>query len=360
MREDGAVHRSARTRPAAVGGGQARRMLPELAAAAGRRMGVFTAQEARRAGYRPDEISAALRARQWRSLRRGVYIETRRWVAASADARSRHLVECAAVLAALAPGPVLSHESAARLHGLVVPRRVDGTVRLTDRGAWRTGRGYRISPASLPPGDVLRGRPFDVTTVARTLVDCAREWPLWDSVVAMDAAIQLGKVTRVAVQAAVLAGSHWVGIGNAGRALSLADGRAESPLETRARLALLAEGLPLPELQVEIHDGDRFVGRVDAWYDDAAVAVELDGKVKYFEPRDGRTPAEVAWDEKRREDALRELGIRVIRLADEDVGLLRRELAPRLQRFLAAPFAGPRRFRAVRTAEPGAGPTEAA
>ncbi|MGY1619992.1 hypothetical protein ACI797_24895 [Geodermatophilus sp. SYSU D00691] len=335
-------------------------MLPELASAADRRMGVFTAREARRAGYRPDEISAALRARQWRSVRRGIYIETERWVAASADARLRHLIECAAVLAALAPGPVLSHESAARFHGLVVPRRIHGTVRLTDRGEWRTGRGYRISPASLPPGDVLRGRSFDVTTVARTLVDCAREWPLWDSVVAIDAAIQREKVTRAELEAAVRAGSHWVGIGSAGRALSLADGRAESPLETRGRLALLSEGLPRPELQVEIYDGDRFLGRVDAWYDDAAVAVELDGKIKYLEPRDGRTPAEVAWDEKRREDALREVGVRVLRLADEDVGRLRRELAPRLRRLLVAPFVDPRRFRVVRTDEPGARPDEAA
>ncbi len=151
-----------------------------------------------------------------------------------------------------------------------------------------------------------------------------------------------------------------MGIGAAGRALSLADGRAESPLETRARLAMLAAGLPRPELQVEIHDSAGFVGRVDAWYDEAAVAVELDGRIKYLEPRNGKMPAEVAWDEKRREDRLRELDIRVLRLVDEDVAQVRRDLAPRLTRLLATPFGGVRRFRVVHTVEHGSAPVEAA
>lgn len=353
MREDVAVHRPAVSLPGRTPLGHARQVLPALASIAARQLGVFTAADARRAGYRPDEISLAVRSRQWRSIRRGVYIETVRWAEVVGDARMRHLVECAAVLAVLAAGPVVSHESAARYHEIVLPRRADPLVRLTDVGEWRKGRGYRISSASLPPGDVVHTNVFGVTTTARTLVDCAREWSLTDAVVAMDAAIQGEKVTRAQLQGAVLAASHWLGIGQAGRALNLADGRAESPLETRARLALLAQGLPLPELQVEIHGERGFIGRVDGWYEEAAVALELDGKAKYLEPWNGRTPAEVVWGEKRREDALRELGVRVLRLVDDDIGEVRRELAPRLRAFLAVPYAGVRRFRAVRTDEPG-------
>jgi predicted transcriptional regulator of viral defense system len=335
-------------------------MHPELQNVASRRLGVFTAVEARRAGYQPEEISAAIRSGTWRPLRRGIYIESAHWAAVAADERMRHLIHSVAVLAALGPGPVLSHESAARVHRLVLPRRTGDTVRLTDAAQWRQGRGYRVARAALPEADVVHARAFASTSPARTLVDCAREWSLTDSVVAMDAAIQLERVTRAQLERAVLAASHRVGVGAAGRALSLADGRAESPLETRARLALLAEGLPLPELQVEIHDDRGFVGRVDAWYAEAAVAVELDGRIKYLEPRGGRTPAEVAWDEKRREDRLRELDIRVLRLVEEDIGRARRDLAPRLGRLLATPFVGPRRFRVVRTAEPGSTPAEAA
>src|SRR4051794_7135015 len=354
------VHRSSRAALRRVRRRDASRVHPELEFAASRRLGVFTAAEARRAGYRPEEISAAVRSGEWRPIRRGVYVTAARWAAVAEDARMRHLLSCAAVLAALGAGPVLSHESAARIHRFELAARSDDVVRLTDVAQWREGRGYRVARAALPEADVVRESVFAVTSRSRTLVDCAREWSLTDAVVAMDAAIQQGKVTRAQLESAVLAASHWLGIGRAGRALSLADGRAQSPLETRGRLGLLAEGLPLPELQVEIHGERGFIGRVDGWYEEAAVALELDGKIKYLEPRGGRSPADVAWEEKRREDALRELDVRVLRLVNDDIGSMRRDLAPRLRRLLATPFAGPRRFRAVRTEEPGSSPAEAA
>jgi hypothetical protein len=206
----------------------------------------------------------------------------------------------------------------------------------------------------LPPADLQSLLGFGVTTPARTLIDCARGWALVDSVVAIDAAIRNGQVTRASLRSSVLAATHWVGIGSAGRAVDLADGRSESPLETRGRLALLAAGLPRPELQVELHGPRGFVARVDAWFDDAAVALEFDGRVKYLEPRDGRDPGEVLWREKRREDAVRDLGVRFVRIAQEDLAASRRtELAARIESLLATPPVGPRRFTVVRTLEPG-------
>ncbi|MGY1699582.1 hypothetical protein [Geodermatophilus sp. SYSU D00766] len=326
-------------------------MHPDLERIASARLGVFTAQEALRAGYRPDEIRTELSRGRWCWLRRGVYIRAADLEVATRDAR-RHVVDCTAVLVSLRPGPVVSHASAARVHRLVVPRGVADVVRLTDVAQWRRGRGYVVRRASLPPGDVGDLASFGVTTPARTLVDCAREWDLVDSVVALDAALRDGLVTRHEVRAAVLRATHWVGIGNAARALGLADGRAESPLETRGRLALLGVGLPTPELQVELHGPRGLVARVDAWYEDAAVAIEFDGRVKYVDPIDGRHPGEVLWREKRREDAIRELGVRVVRLAQDDVVPSRRvELARRIAPLLAAAPAGPRRFSVVRRPE---------
>jgi hypothetical protein len=172
----------------------------------------------------------------------------------------------------------------------------------------------------------------------------------------MDAALHDGVLAREDLHEAVLRATHWVGIGDAARAFGLADGRAESPLESRGRLALLAAGLPRPELQVELHGPRGPVARVDAWYEDAAVAVEFDGRVKYLDPFDGRDPGEVLWREKRREDLVRELGVRVVRLTQEDVLPRRRsDLAARLAPLLAAPPAGVRRFTVVRRREPAAG-----
>jgi hypothetical protein len=194
---------------------------------------------------------------------------------------------------------------------------------------------------------------FGATSVARTLVDCAREWSLTDGVIAMDAALNEKKVTRNELVQAVLAGTHRPGLAQAARAMNLSDGRAESPLETRGRLAMLASGLPRPELQVEIHGEAGFLGRVDAWYEDAALAIEFDGQVKYTDPRYASSPGKVLWDEKRREDAMRALGVRFVRVVNDDLGAPWPGTVARIGGMLAAPYIGLRRYRAVRTDEPG-------
>jgi hypothetical protein len=332
---------------------------PALRLIADRQLGVFTSGDARRAGYRDDQMRSALASGVWTRLRRGVYVETATAARLGAGPRGRHLLASVAVLVSLGGGPVLSHASAARLHRFVLPREDAEVVRLTDSAQWRAGRGYRVARAVLPDDDAQPFLRFRATTPARTLVDCAREWTLVDSVVAMDAALHVKVVGRPLLRAAVHAARHWVGVGTAARALSLADGRAESPLETRGRLALLAAGLPAPELQVEIHGPRGFVGRVDAWYDDAALALEFDGQVKYTDPRDGRSPAQVLWDEKRREDAVRDLGIRVVRIVNADLGRSWSAVTDRLAAHLADPSPGPRRFTIVRRPEPGSAPTAA-
>lgn len=319
-------------------------MHPLLSAVAAGRLGVFTSQEALRVGYEVEDIRSELSARRWSRLRKGVYVRTDDL--AAADERGRHLIDCVAVLLSLGPRPVLSHASAGRLHELILPWRPSAEVRLT-ADEWRRGRGYRVAQATVNAEEVEPWLGFGAMSVPRTLVDCAREWSLTDGVVAIDAALHEQKVTRAQLLRAVLAGAHRPGIARAARALGLADGRAESPLETRGRLALLASGLPLPELQVEIHDDAGLVGRVDGWYEEAALALEWDGQVKYTDPR-------ALWKEKRREDSMRGLGIRFVRMGNEDLGQPWAGVVARVAGLLAAPYVGPRRFRAVRTDEPGA------
>ena len=177
-----------------------------------------------------------------------------------------------------------------------------------------------MTRAPLTSAERWRTGPLALTSAARTLVDCAREWPLEDAVVAMDAALLAGRTTADDLGRAVTAVHHWPGAGRAARATAHADGRSESPLETRGRLRIVGASLVAPELQVEIRAGGRLVGVVDAWFDEAAVAVEFDGRVKYADPWRGRRPERVLWEEKRREDELRALEIRVVRLTDADVG----------------------------------------
>jgi len=110
---------------------------------------------------------------------------------------------------------------------------------------------------------------------------------------------------------------------------------------------MVGAGLRPDALQVEIRSAARLVGVVDAWFEDAAVAVEFDGYVKYADPWRGRTPEQVVWDEKRREDALRALDIRVVRVVDADLGDSWGRTEARLRALPAAPGPRLRRFTAV-------------
>ena len=61
-------------------------------------------------------------------------------------------------------------------------------------------------------------------------------------------------------------------VGLAHRALAAADGRSESPMESRLRVILIDGGLPPPETQVWV--GDR---RIDMAYRDVKLGIEYDG-----------------------------------------------------------------------------------
>ncbi len=190
-------------------------MHPTLRVVADRQFGAFASEDAIRAGYTYDEVQAEVSRGRWVRLRRGVYVERAVLEAVDGDPVARHRLECAAVLVRLRGHAVVSHASAARLGGIVVPSSRPGVVRLTDEAQWRRGRGYEVSRATLPASDVRTLGTFRTTAPARTLVDCGREWPLEDAVVAMDAALNAGLLSHADLTGAVLAQSHWVGIGDA-------------------------------------------------------------------------------------------------------------------------------------------------
>lgn len=319
-------------------------MHPLLRASAERRLGLFTAADARRAGYAHPEIQRLCASGAWRRLRRGVYA-TAEELATLVEKGRWHQVECLAVLLELSrPTAVISHESAALLWGFPTRGQPAGAVRLTDPTLSRRGRGYRITQSPVRRGEVARSGPFRLTAAGRTLLDCARQWDLDDAVVALDAALLANRVTVAQLSEGVAALRGWPGALRAARAVSFADGRAESPLETRGRLRIVGSGLPAPELQTEIRSAGRLVAVVDAWFDEQAVAVEFDGRIKYTDPWRERSPERVLWEEKRREDELRALDIRIVRIADVDLGTDWPRTERRLRELLASPGPAVRRF----------------
>jgi len=61
------------------------------------------------------------------------------------------------------------------------------------------------------------------------------------------------------------------------RVLMLCDPRAESPMETRLRMILIAGRLPWPVTQYPVYDENGFVARLDLAYPQYKIGVEYDG-----------------------------------------------------------------------------------
>nr|WP_281371699.1 type IV toxin-antitoxin system AbiEi family antitoxin domain-containing protein [Petropleomorpha daqingensis] len=300
-----------------------------------RHHGVFATADALAAGIDRNAIGPLLRTGQWRRLRYGVYTTADVWRRHESTGTT-HRLSCAAVLRRLErKGVVISHSSAARLHGLVLPRAAEDEVQLTDPEQFRTGKAYRIRVAALPPDDVVVLDGLHVTTLSRTLADVGREWALVDTVIAADDALADGRVTTEQLTGASLAQTHWINCGRAARALSSARIGAHSPHETLTRLAILKAGLPEPLLQQAVYVGARLVAVLDMYWPDHGVFVECDGKVKYTDPWRDRTPAQVLWEEKQRQDALLDLDLNGLRVAPDDLWERRDQKLERLAALLA-------------------------
>ncbi|WP_344128600.1 endonuclease domain-containing protein [Luedemannella flava] len=119
-----------------------------------------------------------------------------------------------------------------------------------------------------------------VTTPPRTCWDLAQWCSVEEAVVLVDRFLRDRLVTPAELRTYVAKRRRTLGPRGArrcDRVIALADGRAESPQESRLRLAIVLGGLPTPEVQWEIRDESGFVARVDLAYPRWRIAIEYDG-----------------------------------------------------------------------------------
>lgn len=85
--------------------------------------------------------------------------------------------------------------------------------------------------------------------------------------------------------------------------------------ESRSRARMIDAGPPLPDLQVEVRRSDgTLVGRCDFRWPEHGLLGEFDGRVTYGRLlRPGQHPGDAVFEEKRREDALRDEGQGMVR-----------------------------------------------
>ena len=278
--------------------------------------------------WRTDQLRAAgLNSRAVRQLvssgelvrlRYGCYIRATVWEKQSAPLRSLQLIHAHAygTLTTSTGSFVYSHTSAARVHGLFL-WNVDDAIHLLFRvrpSSERLGRDVRGHIRPYTDAEVTTPGTLRLTRLERTVVDCAMLLSYRQALILMDSALRRGADAAL-MQAAAAGLSGCRGMRNLRAALANADARAESAGETLTRELLARLKLPMPEPQVEVQSrAGRH--RLDFAWKEKKVALEFDGKIKYF---DYRPTAEVLYQERRREKALTEDGWLFVRVEWKDL-----------------------------------------
>lgn len=305
--------------------------LAAIAQHASRQGGAVTRRQVLDAGLTASQERTQVRRGSWSREAAGVLVPR------PADAPRDHVVDCGARLLQLRRRAVISHASAGLLHGFPwvdAPDVATVTVERPVRGA------SGVYVGRLLARHVTSHHGLPVTTPARTLVDLlrtargrGRAQAIADG--ALLRGLDLGDVEEVLAEC-----RGWPGIRQAREAWEHADGRSESPLESRCRVWFRDAGLPTPLLQVGIALRRGGTARVDFLFREQRTVVEADGRVKYVDETKDPDPAwrpsgDALWKEKLREDDLRDQGFEVVRATWADGEDHGQDLVRRVHRAFA-------------------------
>lgn len=200
------------------------------------------------------------------------------------------------------PDGVLSGYSAAELLGASCGPK-DAPAEVTQPRFRRPVTGLVVHRDRLAVDEVVTVDGIAMTGPARTAFDVVRWQDITEGVVAVDALARCHRLSPADLRE--LRSRHLAARGSRklDPVLALADPRAESPMESRIRVALVRGGLP-PSVQHPVTvDGRTF--RLDLAYPSARLGVEYDG-------RHHREP-EQALDDLQREALLASAGWTIIR-----------------------------------------------
>lgn len=260
-----------------------------------------------------DVLSALTRLGGVSSYRELEALTSRRAIANACRAgdivRIRHDVYALPVvnearLAAARAGGVVSHLSAALSHGLKVkdpPERP--VVTLARNRTPKDADGIDVKYANLRPDEVTNG----VTSVARTVIDCARVLPFDQALAVADSALRTRKVTREKLIRAA-EGSPRSGRSRALEVVRAASPRAANPFES----VLRAIARDVPGLVVVPQGEVGTVGHADLTDARLRIAIEADSYEFHSLPEAFRYDV-------RRYTAMVRLGWVVVRFVWEDV-----------------------------------------
>jgi hypothetical protein len=284
-------------------------------------------------GLSDHQIRRARERGELHSVLPGVYLRAVPDPEPDPDPARRHRATLTVVVPLLSGRPVVSHVSAAIMHGLPFchsdlgwlgrPRRgepgrfgdprpgdarslrgpgpdrpgrsgaprADGIDRLgrpdpggtppmhvtrPDAAKSRRGATVQLHKAALDPAEVVELGGLPVTTPERTVVDCALTLPFDHAVMLADAALRRGLVSRPSLDRQLGRLHRVPGTRRAAEVVAFADPRSRGPGESISRVLMHRHGVPPPELDVPVTDaGGRPLGRMAFAFPDAGVLGEF-------------------------------------------------------------------------------------
>jgi hypothetical protein len=199
--------------------------------------------------------------------------------------------------------------TAAQLYGFDTEK--DDRIHILDPGVrMRPTSGLMVHQRIGAPLRRVQGRL--ATAPAWTAVEVARTLRRPRVLATLDAALHCGACTAEDLHAAIREQKGRRGIVKVRELMQQADGRAESPMESEARLVFIDGGLPMPELQYEIVDRCGDLWRVDFAWPDAMVVAE-------YESMEWHVSAEALKHDRIKTSRLQECGFSVIPIVVDDV-----------------------------------------
>lgn len=290
---------------------------PSLLLDARRQEGLVDTAQCAAAGVTPERRAALRRVGVLVRVVRGVDDVT----TADVDRGPEHVRRRAAWLALLALGAqraVATGACALALHGVDgLPVHIRPEAALPDGSHRRPGGGVVVR--CVDPGPVDRVRGARAAGVVHALAAAVRELPRDRVVAVLDSALHRRLIAPhdLATVRALVHGRR--GSRRLADWWDLVDGRAESPLETRARLQCVDAGLPPDDLQVPVRDASgRVVARGDLGWRLARgrlLVVEIDGEGPHSTP-------DALYRDRVRQNAVLESGALMLRFTADDVARL--------------------------------------
>jgi len=300
--------------------------------------GVFLRGEALSMGYEDRELRQSVRDGVLKRVRHGCYCFTDQWPSRPEE---QHVVLARAV-ARVTPGPIaFSHTTSLILQGVDVWGADLTRVHVTrlDEGAARRQRDVVHHVGTATDNDLTEVGGLMVTNAARAVLEAGSILDIERGLVVADSAIHKGLCSNDDVLRLFSEVNHWPGSRRLQIVVRMMNGKRESPGETRAAYLFWSYGLPAPIYQWEVRDERGvLIAVVDFCWPDQGVMGEFDGKMKYGRLlKPGQSPGDVVFDEKNREDLLRELTGYIMRRLIWDDFERRRHTAERFAAALKVP-----------------------